>query len=607
MIDSFKKVYQLLPPGDNYKLAVLFLMMLAASVITLAGIGMVPVFVSLVIDSDWILSQPIVGPFLENYSINTPQRLVIFGAAVLIMSYFLKDLYMVFYEYLRLSYMLNRHLYLQNRLFNAYMRSRYTFFIRRNSSELLRNVSAEVGRIIDGTLQPVLVMLLNVIMTAVIIGGLLFVEPLITLVGILLFGITSYGYLRITKNKIRQFGRESLRYRQLTTMAILQGLGGFKDAKVLNREKHFLNTYSENARKHKVYDLWRGVINALPIHMIELIALTGILFIAIVMVMQMRELNSIITILALYGAAIAKLKPCISSIVLSMNSLRYNVYSVQAIHDDLMMLEGSPVYQMQLESKAETMYITDTIEIKNLEYRYPGTTEPAIRNVNLTIPKNHSIAFIGESGAGKTTLIDVILGLLEPQKGTIKADGKNVFDNIRAWQRNIGYIPQFIYLTDDTIRNNICFGIPEDQIDEERLWSAVETAQLAGFIKKLENGLDTLTGERGVRLSGGQRQRIGIARAVYNNPQILIMDEATSALDNLTERYVVKSIEKLRGVKTIIMIAHRLTTVQHCDTIYLMKNAEIIAGGTYDELLVNSSEFRKISLIHTRAERQGRI
>ena len=596
MIDSLKKVYQLLPPGDNYKLAVLFIMMLIASVIEVVGIGMVPVFVSLVIDSDWVLAQPVIGPFLESQGVTTPQRLVVWGATALIIIYFLKNLYMIFYEYLRINFMLNRHVYLQNRLFNAYMRSKYTFFIRRNSSELLRNVSSEVGRVIDGTVKPILVISLNLLMTVVIITGLLFVEPLITISGILVFGSAAYIYLKATKRKIRQYGSESLTYRQLMTMAILQGLGGFKDAKVLNREKHFLNEYHQNARKHKSYDLWRAILNALPVHMIELLALTGILFVAIIMVLQFREMNSIITVLALYGAAITKLKPSVNHIIQNVNSLRYNVFSVEAIYDDLIMLESKEVHLRKIDTDRQPLILKDSIEITNLEYYYPGNSEPAIRNIHITIPKNSAVAFVGSSGVGKTTLVDVILGLLEPQKGSVMVDGENIFKDIRAWQRNIGYIPQFIYLTDDTIRNNICFGIPPEEIDEEQLWSALETAQLAEFVQKLEEGLNTFVGERGVRLSGGQRQRIGIARALYHNPQVLVMDEATSALDNITEKYVVKSIEKLRGDKTLIMIAHRLTTVQHCDTIYMMKDAEIIAGGTYEELLLNSPEFREMSL-----------
>lgn len=597
MIDSLKKVYYLLPPHDNYKLAILLLMMLVSSFNTLAGIGMVPVFVTLIIDSEWVLSQPVIGPFLDSFGIQTPQRLVVFGAALLILLFSFKNLYIVFYEYLRMKYMLNRHLILQNRLFNAYMRSGYTFFLSRNSSELLRNVSAEVGRVIDGTLKPFLIILLNAITTLVIVVGLMYVEPLITITGMILFGSVSYLYLKVTKNKIRQYGRESLSYRQFMTKAILQGLGGFKDAKVLNREKHFLDSYHQNAFKHKKYDLWKGVLNVLPVHMIELMALTGILFIATIMVLQYRDMNSIITVLALFGAAITKLKPSVNNIILNVNSLRYNIYSVEAIYDDLVMLESKKVPLRQLYTDIAPLTIKQKIEIKNVEYTYPDANEPAIRNINITIPKNCAVAFVGASGVGKTTLVDLILGLLEPQKGTVEADGVNIFDHVRSWQKNIGYIPQFIFLTDDTIRNNICFGIPEKDIDENKVWDAVKTAQLAHFVNKLDDGLDTIVGERGVRLSGGQRQRIGIARAVYNNPQILIMDEATSALDNITERHVVNSIEKLRGDKTIIMIAHRLTTVQRCDTIYMMKDAEIIAEGSYEQLLLNSPDFREMSLV----------
>jgi ATP-binding cassette subfamily C protein len=204
---------------------------------------------------------------------------------------------------------------------------------------------------------------------------------------------------------------------------------------------------------------------------------------------------------------------------------------------------------------------------------------------------------VGESGAGKTTIVDVILGLLEPQKGLIEVDGQNVYKCTEKWQKNIGYIPQEIYLLDDTIRRNICFGIPDDEIDEESLQTAIKTAQLTELIGNLEKGDRTKVGERGIRLSGGQRQRIGIARALYHNPQVLVMDEATSALDNITEKYVINAIERLKGEKTIIMIAHRLTTVENCDTIYLMKNARVIASGTYSELVHTSPEFRKMSLV----------
>ncbi len=597
MLKSLKKVYKLLPDGDFYKLAILFIMMVIASFLAVLGIGTVPVFVSVVIDSERVLAMPGVGPFLDGWGIRTPQRLVLAGAALLIFVYLLKNVYMIFFEYVRGKYMLNRKVILQNKLFNAYMRSPYTYFIMRNSSELLRNVGSEVERVITGTLKPFMLISLHSIITVVIVIGLIIVEPFITAVGIALFGGMAWAFLKLTKNKVKLFGRESLVHRQGMNNAILQGLGGFKDAKVLHREPHFLKEYNFHASKHKFYDLWKGIINSMPVQLIELMALTGILFIAIVMVLQFRELNSIITVLALFGAAIVKLKPSIYQVINNANILRYNAYSVEAIFDDLEYLESKQAHKLPLETSSEPMELQQSIELNGLEYSYPGTSTPAVKNISITIPKNRAIAFVGPSGAGKTTLVDVILGLLEPQKGTLSVDGKNVFDDVRAWQKNIGYIPQFIYLLDESIRSNICFGIADEDIDDNLLQSVIETAQLSELVDSLEDGVNTIVGERGVRLSGGQRQRIGIARALYNNPQVLVMDEATSALDNITERYLVKAIEELRGDKTIIMIAHRLTTVQNCDTIYMMKDAEIIAQGTYEELLTNSAEFRAMSLV----------
>ncbi|TVR18163.1 MAG: ABC transporter ATP-binding protein [Balneolaceae bacterium] len=597
MLNSLKKIYKLLPDGDFYKLAILFFMMITASFLAVLGIGTVPVFVSVVIDSERVLAMPGAGPILDGWGISTPQRLVVAGAALLILVYLLKNIYMIFFEYVNGKYMLNRKVMLQNKLFNAYMRSPYTYFIKRNSSELLRNVGSEVDRVINGTLKPCMLISLHSIMTIVIITGLFIVEPFITAVGIVLFGGMAWAFLKLTKNKVKLFGKESLVHRQGMNKAILQGLGGFKDAKVLHREPHFLKEYNYHASRHKFYDLWKGIINSMPVQLIELMALTGILFIAIVMVLQFRELNSIITVLALFGAAIVKLKPSIYQVISNANVLRYNAYSVEAIFDDLDYLESKQIHTLSLETVSEPMELRHSIELNGLEYSYPGTSTPAVKNVTITIPKNRAVAFVGPSGAGKTTLVDVILGLLQPQKGTLSVDGKNVFNDVRAWQKNIGYIPQFIYLLDESIRSNICFGIAEEDIDDNLLQTVIKTSQLSELIDSLEDGVNTVVGERGVRLSGGQRQRIGIARALYNNPQVLVMDEATSALDNITERYLVKAIEELRGDKTLIMIAHRLTTVQNCDTIYMMKDAEIIARGTYEELLASSAEFREMSLV----------
>ncbi len=598
MKDSIKKIYSLLPEGDHYKLAVLFFLMLVASLLALIGIGTVPVFVIAVMDAERILTMPYIGPALEALNITTPRRLAIFGSAFLLFVYLQKNLFMVFYDYLNSKFMLNRSFFLQNRLFRAYMYSPYTFFISRNSSELLRNISSEARKVLEGTLKPILLIALNGIMTIVIVGALIVVEPLISGLGILLFGSFSYLFIKATKNKMSFFGSESLGHRHAMNKVVLQGLGGFKDAKVLKRESHFLDEFKFHSSRHRLYDLWRNVLNNAPQQIIEMIALAGILFIALMMVLQGRDVSAIVPAVAMFGAAVMKIKPSIFTIIQNLNSLRYNIHSVEAVYHDLQLLERDIPYVSPRRPRSKRLLqIKNHIELRNVDFAYPESGESALKKISITIPKNRSVAFVGPSGAGKTTIVDVILGLLKPSKGSILVDGKNIHDDLDAWQSNIGYIPQFIYLLDDTIRRNICFGIPEDEIDEEQFLLAIETAQLTELINFLDDGVQTIVGEHGIRLSGGQRQRIGIARAIYNNPQVLIMDEATSALDNITEKHVVRAIEKLKGDKTIIMIAHRLTTVQNCDIIYMMKDGRIIGEGNYSELLETNEEFREMSLV----------
>jgi ATP-binding cassette subfamily C protein len=508
----------------------------------------------------------------------------------------IKNLYMMFYDYVNHKFMLNRQHYLQNRIFRAYMNSPYTFFINRNSSELLRNINNEVGKILSGTLRPLFFITLNSLMTVVIVAGLIVVEPLITGFGILFFGGFSYIFLRMTRDKLSYYGSESLHHRNTMTKAVLEGLHGFKDARVLSRENYFLNTFHGHSQKHKTYDIYRNLLNAMPRRIIEMIALSGILFIAVVMVLQERETTNIVPMIALFGAAVMKVRPSMNLVIENINQIRYNVHSVDAVYEDLKLLE-SYENRSETEEGVDKLALHSEIELQDVWFSYPNSDEPAVKNINLTIPTNHAVAFVGPSGAGKTTMVDVILGLLEPQEGAIRVDGVDLFSNRNRWQKNIGYIPQFIYLLDDTIRRNICFGVPDDEVDEEMLETAIETAQLRELVESLSDGVETKVGERGVRLSGGQRQRIGIARALYRNPQVLVMDEATSALDNITERVLIDAIERLRGDKTLIMIAHRLTTVQHCDTIYMMKDAEVIAEGSYSELLITSKEFREMSLV----------
>lgn len=598
MFDSIKKVYKLLPRSEKYKFLFLFLMMIIASFIELLGIGIIPAFIIAIADSDIVFNTPVVGDMLKAAGIQTPKALITFSAILLMFIYVAKNVFLILYNYLKVKFVKKRLVILQNRLFKAYLTAPYTFYLNQNSSVLLRNVTSEVNKVITGTLLPLLEITLHVMMGVFIIGSLLYLEPLITVVTMIVMAGGGGLFLKITRDKITDAGRQDRRARASMNKVVLQGLGAFKDTRVLKREKMFLDQYDKYAFQSIRANIYKSLVGSFPKAIIELLLVLGILSITLIMVWEGRDFAIIIPILALFGVAGVKLMPIFANIIKVSNDLRYNAASVQVVYKDLKFLEKRfSGFKKELLDDAQRLELKNVIELKNVSFNYPENDEKVVRNVSLTIPKGSAVAFVGPSGAGKTTIVDIILGLLEPESGTVKVDGVDIRDNIHGWMSNIGYIPQSIYLLDDRIFRNIAFGIPDDEIDEHKLNSALDAAQLKELVEKIPMGLKTRIGERGVRLSGGQQQRIGIARALYNNPQVLIMDEATSALDNITEKVVIESIDRLRGDRTIIMIAHRLTTVKNCDMIYMMQDGSVINQGTYDELITNSKEFRKMSLI----------
>jgi ABC-type multidrug transport system fused ATPase/permease subunit len=598
VIDSLKKIYRLFPAKDKIKFGVLFIMMIIASLFELLGVGLIPAFVVAIAEPDRIFSIEILGELFNYLGITTSQSLALFGGVTLILVYIVKNLYLILYRYFKYKFIQHKKIYLQNRVFKAYMTAPYTFYINNNSADLLRNVNSEVVKIINGTILPLFEITLNSVMFIFIITALMVLEPFITIVTVIMMGGGGYIFLKITQKRTFESGKISRLAAGDMNRMIIQGLGGFKDARVLNREGLFLKQYDKFAKKGMQASIYQAVVKSLPKPLIETLLVTGILTVTLLMVFEGRSFNEIIPILTLFGVAAVKLMPVFNTFIQQITSIRYSADSVNAIFEDLELLENKyKKHGEHILANSRRLELEKEILLRNVSYKYPGTEEYAVRNIQLTIPKGSVIAFVGASGAGKTTLVDLILGLLEPEAGTIEVDGTDINQNMRGWMKNIGYIQQSNYLFDERIFRNIAFGIPDKEVDSNKLNDAIKAAQLEELIEKMPIGLRTRVGERGVRLSGGQRQRVTIARALYNNPQVLIMDEATSALDNITEKFVIEAIEKLRGDRTIIMIAHRLTTVQNCDVIYLMKDAEIIDQGTYVELIEKSQDFRKMSLI----------
>ena len=596
MTDIVKKIFYLLPKGDSIKVAILFGMMLFAAFLEIAGIGMIPAFVAVVAVPEKVLEYELIKPVLTYLNIINAEDLLIWGSVGLLVTFLGKSLYIVFFGYIESRFLYNRKYKLSHKLMSVYMQAPYTFHLNRNSSEIVRNIVGEVNVVINQIIQAILKISKDGVMTLIIMGTLFYFEPIITLVVLLLSGLGAGSFILLTQKKLKQYGIEEVEYRKQMMKAVYQGVNGLKDARVLNRETEFIEQFRTVALKSTKLKIFSRTIQQIPRPVVETSAVLGMMLISLLLLWQGRPMSAIIPTLTLFAMATVRLMPAIQAMSSMFSSLQYNLASLDPLYDDLKFLEKETEDFLRDRRNAKKIELSDKIEVKNLYYNYPEASEQALNDVSVTIPKGKAIAFVGESGAGKTTLVDLLLGLMEPVSGKIMVDGVDIHKNLSGWQKNIGYIPQSIYLADDSLRRNIAFGIPEDEIDDYKIQRAVESAQLSKLLGNLPEGLDTIIGEHGTRLSGGQQQRVGIARALYHNPEVLVMDEATSALDNITEKQVTEAIESLIGERTIIMIAHRLTTVMNCDRLYLMDKGKIVHEGTYDELVEKSSLFREMAL-----------
>jgi len=383
--------------------------------------------------------------------------------------------------------------------------------------------------------------------------------------------------LRYFEKKISQIGAEQQKISASMIKWVNQGLGASKEVKVSGKEDFFINAYTKQSQLSANNSRYMNVLDLVPRLFIETLLVSIVLITMLIIVFQDTDTTYLVSTMALFAMAAFRLMPSINRIVSLITTIRYSQPALKVVYRDLfeekeeVSIIKKDLYAIYKGKKT----FNDSIELQNLTFKYPNQNELSVKDISLTIPIGKSVAFIGESGAGKTTLIDIMLGLFRPEKGRILVDGKNLEEQKEVWQKKIGYIPQSIYLSDDTIRRNVAFGIDDAHIDDQEVWRALQQAQLKEFVEALPGQLDAAVGERGVRLSGGQRQRIGIARALYHNPEILFMDEATSALDNETEKGIMRAIDGLKGEKTLIIIAHRLTTIENCDLVFKINKGRL--------------------------------
>ena len=561
------------------------------------GIGLIGPFISLATKPEIIKDKPVLELMYKYMGFDNEKYFIAAIGFIIIFIFCLKSFLVWRVKVGIYTFSSQQQVSLREKLMNAYLEAPYTFHLKKNSAHIINNILSETFKFSQKVLNPLLELVANTFIVISLVTLLCFVNP-VTIGAVLLIFLPLFILFSKSKTLIARWGKESSDANQEIVRAINHGLGGIKETKVLGCGSYFREELLQEAERFAISQKQFYNFSLTPRIIIETLLVVFLVGFTSLFILLGRDTESLIALLSVFAIASMRLIPAASQIMGGISFIKNSSYTVQKLYHDLKELDrletnlhpnqllSRDKLQHQLNNYQFSTEFSQQIEIQNINYSYPNSQELSLKNLSLKIKKGESIALIGKSGAGKTSLVDVILGLLIPQSGDIKVDGKSIYSDLRSWQNLIGYIPQSIFLIEDTIEKNIAFGIPDRLIDRQKLWQAIKAAQLADFVNDLPQGIHTVVGERGSRLSGGQRQRIGIARALYYEREILVLDEATAALDNETEFLVTKSIEALSKSKTMIIIAHRLTTVQHCDRIYLMEKGEIAKSGSYEDVVL---------------------
>lgn len=584
MKTTYSKIYNLLIPSEHRRAWILLALMMVGMLLETLGIGLIIPVITLMMQGDIVNSYPALIPVFNFLGQPSQTELITLVMLGLVGVYLVKNLFLAFLSWRQVHFTFDIQANLSRRLFTIYLRQPYTFHLQRNSAELIRNVTSEVG-IFTGVVTSVLLLVTEIMVLIGIALLLLFVEPLGAVIVAVVLGGAAWVFHRITRERISSWGTERQFHDGLRIQHLQQGLGGAKDVKLLGRESDFLAQYHlHNKKSARVWKL-QSTLQNFPRLIFELLAVTGLAILVLTMLGQGRDMASIIPTLGLFAAAAFRLMPSVNRVLSAVQSLRYSLPVVNTLYKEINLFTPESVSDKTGHHKT----FNNNLRLAELKYQYPGAALLALDGISINIQKGEMVGLIGASGSGKSTLIDVILGLLTPSAGLVEVDGQDIQLALRQWQDQIGYVPQSIYLTDDTLRRNIAFGLPNEQINEIAIMQAVHAAQLDEFVSSLPDGIETMVGERGIRLSGGQRQRIGIARALYHEPDVLVLDEATSALDTATESGVMQAVMALHGKKTIIIVAHRLSTVEHCDRLYRLDQGRVVEEGVPAEIIPSTN------------------
>ncbi|WP_419043375.1 ABC transporter ATP-binding protein [Phascolarctobacterium faecium] len=566
-MDIILKIYSILNLKQIRRCSIIIVAMILGAILEAIGIGAILPLISIMGNPDFLTVYPKVTKYAGIFGIMTHIQFIITATFLLLILYIIKNIYLAWQNKIQIDFAVQNQIYYSEELLTEYLQKPYLYHLNHNTATLLRNVNSG-GVIVFSLIMVSMFTLLTEIITAVTIWLMLVMIDAFTAIIVAGFiGSLLYFIIKGFRKKITEQGKIQNEYSALYIKCINQSLGAIKETKVSCKEEFFLDAFRKAYFEYGKANGKFLFMNQLPRMLIETIIVCGLLLLIITKLMLGNQPEEIVPLLGVLALAAFRLMPSANRIVNLSNGIRFQMPLFNELYEDLLIIKnkGAKETETCLQKPESRMDFENVVSVEELSFAYPEIEKQVLNNISFSIPKGKFVGIVGPSGAGKTTFVDILLGLLAPSKGKISVDGKNIYDDIRTWQANLAYVPQSIYLIDGTIRENIALGVDKKEINDALINKVLQMAELYDFVQELPAGIDTTVGERGVKLSGGQRQRIGIARALYYQPQVLVLDEATSALDNETEKSITDTILKLKGQITIIAVAHRLTTLAQCD------------------------------------------
>jgi len=562
-----RKTLDIFNSEDRFKLFLLFCSMILAAILEMAGVGLIMPFIALIDQPEIVQNNKIAKWFYETSGATSYKEFIMICSGFLILFYLSKNIFLGFISYWQSAFLAKSEANVGIKLLKKYLSMPYLSYIERNTAELVNNITIETTLLFAGLIRPIFFILSDALVTLCIMGLLLYIAPVATLSAVGVILLSASIFYMILRTPLKDLGESRQHHRQKMIQWVTQSLGSMKEITVLERKKFFEDSFKKHASHMVKTQTFYETVVQLPRVIIESF---GVIMLVIIMVILLNGGGNFIPTLSLFAMAAFRLMPSVNRATSCATKIRYYTKTLNSLHQDL------EVHNLNEERPIKSdLNFSKEIILKDISFAYPSSSKNVLEDINLTIKKGSSIGIIGPSGEGKSTLVDVLLGLLPVNKGEILIDGVNIQDNLKNWHKYISYMPQTVYLTDDTIKRNVALGVNDDEIDEKHLLKCLKRVELADKIKSLPDGINTMVGEQGAKLSGGQRQRIGIARALYNNPEVLILDEATTALDPKTEQKICNTIKDIASDITIIAISHQPTLISITDKVYRLSDGKL--------------------------------